>query len=173
MDTACFLHRKTGRKVNILFLLQARMKFSAERATSLSNPESLKKEVCVRVCGWDFITAYSAIRMMVSKPSLSAFRVDSVTPEWLWKWVRVMAHCQLKKSENPFVSDQSKTTFLLRKAWNIREFPFTWIQNLVLCRLYDLASIKTGTAESYKKKKKKKVCRPYFKTWHNEVMTGG
>lgn len=41
------------------------MEFSAENATSLSNPESLKKEVCVRVCGWDFITAYPAVHMMV------------------------------------------------------------------------------------------------------------
>lgn len=62
---------KLEERLTFLFLLQARMDFSAERATSLTHPEPLKKEVCVceteRVCGFDFITAYSAVHMMVSK----------------------------------------------------------------------------------------------------------
>lgn len=33
----------------------------------------------MRLCGWDFITAYSAVSVMISKPSPSASRVDSMT----------------------------------------------------------------------------------------------
>lgn len=159
----CFLPHKTGRKVNVLFLLQAWVEFSAERATSFSDPESLKKEVCVRLCGWDFITAYSVVGMMVNTPSPAH---PASTP-WPQNGCENESYGQLSiwKAWDPFVSDQSKTAlhFCFVKLGTVLEFPIAWIQKLVLCMLYDLASMKTGTAE----------CWPCFKTWHNKVMTSG
>lgn len=46
MSTACFLPHKTGRKVEVLFLLQAWVELCTKRATSFSNLQSLNKYVC-------------------------------------------------------------------------------------------------------------------------------
>lgn len=104
---------KLEERLTFYFCCKPEWSFSAERATSLSNPESLKKgSVCESVWLELYHSLFSGPQK-VSKPSHGASSVDSVTPEWLWKGVRVIASCQIKKVAEPVcVGPEQKPRFI-------------------------------------------------------------